>query len=49
MLIGYYAPNLRKYYEGYRGLEEPRKPKNKPLLKKEERKKIEVVFVHPIR
>ena len=39
MLIRYYTPSPRNHYEGYKGLEEPRKPRSKTLLKKKEKKK----------
>ena len=35
ILKQYYTPSMRNYYEKYGSLEEPRKPKNKPLLKKQ--------------
>ena len=40
MVIGYYAPNMRKYYEEYRGWQEPRKTKKLTFTKKGEQKKL---------
>lgn len=49
MLIRYYTPSPRNHYEGYKGLEEPRKPRSKTLLKKKERKRREEEIVNPHR
>ena len=35
ILKQYYTRSMWNYYEKYGSLEEPRKPKNKPLLKKQ--------------
>ena len=49
MLIRYYTPSPRNHYEGYKGLEEPRKPRSKTLLKKKEKKRREEEIVNPHR
>lgn len=48
MPIWYCTPWSGNYYKEHRGLKEPRKPKNKTLLKKEEAKERESEITDPI-